>query len=353
MPKTKLDNVNIAGHSLLPTPRQVRDRWPVSQASLDSVGRGRDAIRAILEDKDDRLFLIIGPCSIHDPKAALEYAARLSVLADRVADRFLVAMRVYFEKPRTTVGWKGLINDPYLDDSFHMEDGLILARKLLIKITELGLPTASEALDPITPQYLSELVAWHAIGARTIESQTHRELASGLSSPVGFKNGTDGNIQVALDAMRAARRPHHFLGLDPEGRISVYRTKGNRHCHVVLRGGRAPNFDRATVEGCAKSMRTAGLRPKVMVDCSHGNSGKDPLRQPAVFAACMAQAARRGSSLMGMMVESNLRQGSQAIPKGKAALSRLTYGVSVTDSCLGWEATERMVLTAYGRGAKG
>ncbi|MBI3298898.1 MAG: 3-deoxy-7-phosphoheptulonate synthase [Elusimicrobia bacterium] len=353
MAKAKLDNVNILGHTLLPTPRRVRERLPMSKASRETVERGRAAIRDILDGKDERLLLIVGPCSIHDPKAALEYAQRLSGLADRVADRFLVAMRVYFEKPRTTVGWKGLINDPYLDDSFHLEDGLILARKLLCKITELGLPAASEALDPITPQYLSELVSWHAIGARTIESQTHRELASGLSSPVGFKNGTNGDIQVALDAMKAALRPHHFLGLDPQGRISVYRTKGNPHSHVVLRGGREPNYDRATVESCAESLRAAGLKPKVMVDCSHGNSGKDPERQPSVFAACLAQASGKAPSLMGLMVESNLKGGSQPIPKGRSPLGRLQYGVSVTDACLGWEATETMVLEAYGRGAAG
>ena len=353
MPKPRLNNVHIAGHTRLPTPAEVRALLPASSASLGTVLGGRKAIEAVLEGRDRRLLLVVGPCSIHDPEAALEYARRLRSLADKVSERFLVAMRVYFEKPRTTVGWKGLINDPAMDDSFRIEEGLLLARRLLLSVTALGLPTATEALDPITPQYLSELVSWHAIGARTIESQTHRELASGLSSPVGFKNGTDGNVQVAIDAMKAALRPHSFLGVDPAGRISVYRTRGNRYGHVVLRGGRKPNYDAASVAECAKALKAAGLPHRVLVDCSHGNSGKDYRRQPEVFNACVAQASRRGSAVMGMMVESNLFEGSQPIPKGAAPLKKLAYGVSVTDACLGWEATEKLVLDAYGRSAKG
>ena len=225
-------------------------------------------------------------------------------------------MRVYFEKPRTTVGWKGLINDPRMDGSFHIEDGLKAARKLLLRVAKLGLPAATEALDPVSPQYMSDLISWHAIGARTTESQTHRELASGLSTPVGFKNGTDGDIQVALDAIKSAAAPHHFLGVDPDGRVSVYRTRGNRNCHVVLRGGREPNFDRASVLYCAEKLRMADLNPRLMIDCSHGNSGKDHRRQPAVFDACLEQARAAGSPIAGLMLESNLFSGRQDLPKG-------------------------------------
>ncbi|MDE2291083.1 MAG: 3-deoxy-7-phosphoheptulonate synthase [Elusimicrobia bacterium] len=335
-------DTNIAGHVPLPTPHEVRSRAPASKKSLKVVEDGRRAVRNVLDGKDKRLFVVVGPCSIHDPKAALEYARKLKALSDRVADRFLVAMRVYFEKPRTTVGWKGLINDPRMDDSFRIEEGLLAARRLLAHITELGLPTATEALDPIAPQYLSDLVCWHAIGARTIESQTHRELASGLSTPVGFKNGTDGNVQVAVDAMRSALIRHHFLGVDPAGRIAVYKTKGNRYGHVVLRGGRAPNYDPASVARCAELLARHGLRRKVMVDCSHGNSGKDPRRQPAVFRDCAEQARLKGSPIFGMMLESNLAAGRQDIPKG--GKGRLRYGVSVTDACLGWKETERLLL---------
>jgi 3-deoxy-7-phosphoheptulonate synthase len=338
-----LVNANIAGRALLPTPRHIQEILPVSEASRRTVSRGRQAIRDILDGKDGRLLLVVGPCSIHDPEAALEYAGRLKGLADRVADRFLVAMRVYFEKPRTTLGWKGLIHDPRLDDSFRVAAGLKLARKLLLDITRLGLSTAAEALDPITTQYLAGLVCWHAIGARTVESQTHRDLASGLSSSVGFKNGTDGNVQVAIDALRAARRPHHFLGVDPDGRASVFRTRGNPHGHVVLRGGGKPNYDRASVARCARALARAGLPPRVMIDCSHGNSQKDHRRQPAVFAHCASRVRRGDKSIMGLMVESHLREGKQPIPRDPRLLK---YGVSITDPCLGWEATERMILGA-------
>ncbi|MBI2385135.1 MAG: 3-deoxy-7-phosphoheptulonate synthase [Elusimicrobia bacterium] len=344
MDKKRLVDANVAGHTLLPPPREVTGQLPASEASLETVAAGRRAILDILDGKDDRLLMVVGPCSIHDPKAALEYAGRLKVLADKVSDRFLLCMRVYFEKPRTTIGWKGLINDPDMNDSFHIEAGLKLARRLLLKITELGLPTATEALDPITPQYLADLVCWYAIGARTIESQTHREMASGLSTPIGFKNGTDGNIQVALDAMKSALMPHHFLGVDPDGRISVYRTKGNRYGHVVLRGGKSPNYDESSIALVRKALHAAKLPERIMVDCSHGNSSKDHRRQPAVFADCLAQRARGENSLIGVMIESNLNEGNQPIPRD---LKRLEHGVSVTDKCLGWEATEKMILAAY------
>ena len=346
MTDARLVDTNIAGHFSLATPRQVRALLPASKACLDTVARGRRDIRDILDGRDDRLFLVVGPCSIHDPRAAFEYAQRLRELAGKVEGRFLLAMRVYFEKPRTTVGWKGLINDPRMNDSFHIEEGLKAARRLLLRVTRLGLPTATEALDPLSPQYLSELICWNAIGARTIESQTHRELASGLSTPVGFKNGTDGNIQVAVDAMRSALAPHSFLGVDPDGRVAVYRTRGNKDCHVVLRGGKEPNYGRGSVTRCAELLKKHGLRPKVMIDCSHGNSGKDFRRQPAVLRDCLAQARAGGSPIMGLMLESNLREGRQDIPKDLKSPSRLRYGVSVTDACLGWDDTERLILGA-------
>ena len=346
--KKALINANIGSHYLLPTPGEVMAQLPATAAALETVAEGRREIRAILDGTDKRLLLIVGPCSIHDPKAAVEYGEKLKELAAKVEDRFLVAMRVYFEKPRTTVGWKGLINDPDMDDSFHIEAGLKLARRLLLKLASSGIRTASEALDPITPQYLSELVCWHAIGARTIESQTHREMASGLSTPVGFKNGTDGNVQVAIDAMRSALTPHNFLGIDPDGRISVFRTKGNRYGHVVLRGGKAPNYDAASVAACRKALKAAGLPERIMIDCSHGNSSKDHLRQPAVFADCVEQWEKGESGIIGLMIESNLKEGSQPIPRD---LKRLLHGVSVTDKCLGWEATEKMILSAYRAGS--
>jgi 3-deoxy-7-phosphoheptulonate synthase len=342
MAKTRLVDTNIAGHYLLPTPKDVQDLLKAPPESLRTVASGRRTIRDILDGKDDRLLVVVGPCSIHDPKAAIEYARKLRLLADKVKARVFIVMRVYFEKPRTTIGWKGLINDPLMNDSFHVEKGIKLARRLLIDITKLGLPTATEALDPVTPQYISELVSWYAIGARTIESQTHREMASGLSTPIGFKNGTDGNVQVAIDAMRSSLSSHHFLGMDREGRSSVYRTTGNAYSHVVLRGGKKPNYDSTSVARCAEALAKAGQRRKIMIDCSHGNSNKDHRRQPVVFAAALKQARRPGSPVFGMMVESNLKEGNQPLKNPGSLL----YGVSVTDKCLGWEETERMILSA-------
>ncbi|KAB2838861.1 3-deoxy-7-phosphoheptulonate synthase [bacterium] len=347
MSEQKLVNVNVAGYNLLPTPKQIQAQFPVSEKSQEIVFRGRQLIRDILDGKDRRLFVVIGPCSIHDPKAALEYAERLKTLADRVQDKLFLVMRVYFEKPRTTVGWKGLINDPFMDDSFHIEEGLKIARRLLAQLTEMGLATATEALDPIVPQYISDLISWSAIGARTTESQTHREMASGLSMPVGFKNGTDGNIQVAINAMKSALAPHSFLGIDPEGRISVFQTKGNPYSHVVLRGGDSqPNYDPASVAQCQKELEKAGLMQKIMIDCSHGNSNKDHNKQPGVFASVVDQVIAGNKSLVGMMVESNLFEGNQGIPKN---LTDLKYGVSVTDKCIDWPTTEKMILDAYQR----
>lgn len=342
-----LVNVNVAGSYSLPTPAEIQNLLPASAESLKTVLAGREAIQNILDGKDNRLFVVIGPCSIHDPKAAMEYAGRLKKLADAVSGTLLLVMRVYFEKPRTTVGWKGLINDPRMDDSFKIEEGLKLARKILLDVTAMGLPTATEALDPISPQYLSELISWSAIGARTTESQTHREMASGLSTPVGFKNGTDGNIQVAINAMQSSLKPHHFLGIDSNGKIAVFMTRGNAYSHVVLRGADSgPNYDADNIARCDKALEKNGLRRKIMVDCSHGNSNKDHKNQSKVFEHCIDQVVAGDKTICGMMVESNLHEGSQKIP---ADLSQLKYGVSVTDQCIDWQTTEKLVLGANDR----
>ncbi|MBL7685934.1 MAG: 3-deoxy-7-phosphoheptulonate synthase [Deltaproteobacteria bacterium] len=338
-------NTNVAGFHLLPSPNEIQKQLPASEKSLQTIAQGRQHIKNILDGKDSRLFVVIGPCSIHDPKAALEYAERLSKVAREVEDQLLLVMRVYFEKPRTTVGWKGLINDPHMDDSFQIETGIKMARQILLQVTDLGLPTATEALDPIMPQYLAELISWSAIGARTTESQTHREMASGLSTPVGFKNGTDGNIQVAINAMKSALSSHHFLGIDGEGRISVVKTKGNAYSHVVLRGGNSqPNFDPESVQKCEEALQKEGLLQKIMIDCSHGNSNKDHRRQPAVFESVIQQVLNGNQSIVGMMVESHLFEGSQSIPQD---LSQLKYGVSVTDKCIDWETTEKMLRAGH------
>ncbi len=340
----RLVNVNVKGSYAIPTPAKIQALLPASQESLKTILESRAIIQNILDDKDPRLFLVVGPCSIHDVMAATEYAKRLRELAERVRERLYLVMRVYFEKPRTTVGWKGLINDPFLDDSFHIEEGLKRARKLLLDLTKMGLPTATEALDPISPQYLSELISWSAIGARTTESQTHREIASGLSTPVGFKNGTDGNIQVAINAMQSSLKPHHFLGIDSNGRISVFMTKGNPYSHIVLRGADSgPNYDPESIARCEKALEKENLRKKIMVDCSHGNSNKDYRNQPKVFEACLDQVLAGSKSICSMMMESHLFAGNQKIP---ADLSQLKYGVSVTDQCIDWETTEELILKA-------
>ncbi|RYZ91785.1 MAG: 3-deoxy-7-phosphoheptulonate synthase, partial [Moraxellaceae bacterium] len=288
--------------------------------------------------KDHRLIVVIGPCSIHDPAAAMDYARRLKTLADEVSDSLYIVMRVYFEKPRTTVGWKGLINDPYLNDSFKIQDGLHVGRKLLLDISELGLPAATEALDPISPQYLHDLISWSAIGARTTESQTHREMASGLSSAVGFKNGTDGSLTVAINALQSVSSPHRFLGINKDGRVSVVHTRGNAYGHVVLRGGNGkPNYDSVSVALCEKELVAAGVPNNIMVDCSHANSNKSHELQPLVMDNVANQILEGNTSIIGLMVESNIGAGSQKIP---ADLSKLTYGVSVTDACIDWPTTE-------------
>lgn len=343
--ETQLFNTHIEDSHILLTPNEVKSKLPLTDEAEKTVLNFRNEIEDILDGKDSRKFIVVGPCSIHDIKSAEEYAYRLKNLSDRVNDKLLLIMRVYFEKPRTTVGWKGLINDPDMDDSFHIEKGLLTARSLLIKITELGLPAATEALDPIIPQYIGELIAWSAIGARTTESQTHREMASGLSMPVGFKNGTDGSVQVALNALESARKPHHFLGINATGQVSIFKTKGNAYGHIILRGGaKQPNFDAANVKIAEEKLKAANLPPKIVIDCSHGNSNKDYKKQSAVFENVIQQILEGNASIVGMMLESNLYEGNQPIP---SQLEELKYGVSVTDKCINWEETERIILAAY------
>jgi len=346
MVSNKLTNTNIENSHVLLTPNEVKSRLPLSEATEQSVLRFRQEIKNILDFQDNRKFIVVGPCSIHDPDAAIDYAGKLSTLAEKVKDKILLIMRVYFEKPRTTVGWKGLINDPDMDDSFHVEQGILIARSLLLKLAEIGLPTATEALDHIIPQYLSELIAWSAIGARTTESQTHREMASGLSMPVGFKNGTDGNINVALNALKSAKVPHSFLGINQDGQVSVFQTKGNEYGHVILRGGNQPNFQVENVKLVEEELKKSGLSPRIVIDCSHGNTNKDYKLQPVVFENIIQQIKDGNTSIVGMMLESNLHEGSQPLTNN---LAELKYGVSVTDKCIGWEDTEKVILAAYAK----
>jgi 3-deoxy-7-phosphoheptulonate synthase len=344
MTTERLDNVNVSGMEDMPTPEAVQAAVPLTPAAGETVTRGRTAVRAILDRRDPRLFVVIGPCSIHDERAALEYAGRLARLAERVAESLYVIMRVYFEKPRTVAGWKGFINDPHMDDSFRIDEGIVRARRLLAAFAEMGLPAGSEALDPLSPQYLGDLISWYAIGARTTESQTHREMASGLSAPVGFKNGTDGGLEVAVNAIRSASQPHSFLGINPQGRPAIVRTTGNRHGHLVLRGGGGrPNYDTVSVRLAEKALAAAQLPASIVVDCSHANSLKDHALQPLVFHDCSHQIREGNRSIVGLMVESNLAAGNQPIP---ADLSQLKYGVSVTDACVDWATTEEMLLRA-------
>ena len=314
----------------------------MGETANHTVVSGRATVQRILRREEKRLLVITGPCSIHDPKSALEYARRLLALRPKVEDQLFLVMRVYFEKPRTTVGWKGLINDPHLDGSYEVDSGIRSARRLLVEINRLGMPSASEFLDPIVPQFIADLVTWAAIGARTTESQTHREMASGLSMPVGFKNGTDGSLQIAIDAMLSANHPHHFLGIDQNGAVSVVRTTGNTDGHVVLRGGRArTNYDAASIADAGAQLRKAGLPDGLMVDCSHANSSKQHAKQEEVWQDLITQRIAGTDPLIGVMLESHLHEGNQPIPKN---LAELKYGVSLTDACLSWEATERMLL---------
>ena len=344
MDDKRIYNINVVSQDVLLTPEAVKERVPITRRAQATVLDGRQAVESVLDRSDHRLIVVVGPCSIHDPSAAMDYAQRLKRVADEVADTLLVVMRVYFEKPRTTTGWKGLINDPHMNDSFDIEEGLQLARKVLLEINERGLPAGTEALDPISPQYLSDLITWSAIGARTAESQTHREMASGLSTPVGFKNGTDGGLQVAINALLSVSNPHSFLGIDPNGRVAVIRTKGNRYGHIVLRGGaKGPNYDSVTIALVEKELAKHKLPANIVVDCSHANSNKDPSLQPLVMNDLVHQIIEGNQSLVGVMLESNINAGNQPIP---ADLSQLKYGVSVTDACIDWAATERLLREA-------
>jgi 3-deoxy-7-phosphoheptulonate synthase len=343
----RLFNTNVLSSDLLPTPEQVKGRLPQPAGIEEFVWRSRETVRAILERRDPRVFVVVGPCSIHDIDAAKEYATRLKALAEDVKDTLFIIMRVYFEKPRTTVGWKGLINDPDMDDSFHIEKGIATARELLLWLAEQGLPAATEALDPIMPQYLGDLVTWTAIGARTTESQTHREMASGLSTPVGFKNGTDGSLSVAINALQSARSPHHFLGITESGQSAVIRTRGNEYGHLVLRGGAGrTNYDSVSIALSEAELRKAGLPTNIVVDCSHGNSNKDPALQPLVAENCVNQVLEGNRSIVGLMLESHLHWGNQPIPPD---LKQLKYGVSVTDACIDWPSTEGLLHSLHER----
>jgi 3-deoxy-7-phosphoheptulonate synthase len=341
-----IHNVNIVSERVLRTPAEIVSLLPRTPEIDGTVYDARRGVRDVLDRNDPRLLLLVGPCSIHDMDAGLEYATRLRELADEIGDVFLVLMRAYFEKPRTTVGWKGAINDPHLDDSFDMDEGLQRARKFLLDLARLRLPAGTEALNPIVPQYIGDLVAWTAIGARTTESQTHRELASGLSTPVGVKNGTDGSIRVAVDALKALSAPHHFLGITQNGQSAVFHTRGNQYGHIVLRGGNGPNHDPASIAACEKELVEAGLPANIMVDCSHANSGGDPERQPKVFRDCAEQIVEGNASIIGMMAESNLLGGNQPIPED---LSQLKRGMSVTDACLDFDSTAQMLRNAAGQ----
>jgi 3-deoxy-7-phosphoheptulonate synthase len=345
-----VQNVNVASVQRLIKPIELDRELPMSAEAHRTVIAGRAAIREILQQTDDRMLVIVGPCSIHDENAARDYADRLAALNKEVGDRLLLVMRVYFEKPRTTVGWKGLINDPHLDGSFDIDAGLRTARRLLLHICELGLPTATEVLDPITPQYLDDSLCWAAIGARTTESQTHRQMASGLSMPVGYKNSTEGNLQVALDAMQAASKPHAFLGVDDEGHIAIIRTKGNPQGHVILRGGHdRSNFEPDDVREAAGLLEKAGLNTSLMVDCSHANSGKKHEKQQVAWKSVIDQRVAGNGNLVGMMLESNLVEGNQKLGDDPKALK---YGVSITDACIGWDETVELIRWAHERLSK-
>lgn len=321
------------------SPARLHEELPITDEASETVYRTRQAIQGVLEDKDDRLLVIVGPCSIHDPQAAEDYAKRLKPLIDKLAHELLIVMRVYFEKPRSTVGWKGLINDPHLDGSFQINEGLRRARKLLLELATAGIPAGTEYLDVISPQYIADLVSWGAIGARTTESQIHRELASGLSCPIGFKNATNGSLDAALSAIVSASKPHHFLSLTRAGHSAIFSTTGNSDCHLILRGGKKPNYDAENINETTNRLLKSGLRPQIMVDCSHGNSGKDPKRQVLVAENIADQIATGNRRIIGVMLESHLVAGRQDVVPGKP----LTYGQSITDSCMGWEESEQLL----------
>lgn len=343
MNNVQLSDINVDSYTPVVSPRELKTQIPLTGAARDFVAQSRQVVKNILDGTDKRLFVVVGPCSIHDTKAAIEYGQRLKALSDELEDKLFIIMRAYFEKPRTTVGWKGLINDPHLNDSFDIDTGLRTARQLLIDLTEMGLPLGTEALDPVTPQYLQDTITWSAIGARTTESQTHREMSSGLSSPIGFKNGTDGGLDVAIHAMQASARPHAFLGIDPTGQVAVTQTRGNEYGHVVLRGGGgSPNYDSVSIKLAEEKLEKAGLPLNLVVDCSHANSSKDPSLQPLVLDNVIHQIGDGTRSIKGVMLESHLNHGNQSL-KDPADLA---YGVSITDGCIDWATTETALRKA-------
>ncbi|QLP99489.1 MAG: 3-deoxy-7-phosphoheptulonate synthase [Burkholderiaceae bacterium] len=349
---SQTDDQRIKDITVLPPPEHLIRFFPISGTPVEAlIADTRRRIHHIMAGKDDRLLVVIGPCSIHDPAAAIDYARRLKAERERHADTLEIVMRVYFEKPRTTVGWKGLINDPYLDESYRIDEGLRIARQLLIEINRLGLPAGSEFLDVISPQYIGDLISWGAIGARTTESQVHRELASGLSAPIGFKNGTDGNLKIAIDAIQAAARPHHFLSVHKNGQVAIVRTQGNKDCHVILRGGKTTNYDADSVAAACKELEAAKLPPTLMVDCSHANSAKQHERQLDVARDIAGQLAAGSRQIFGVMVESHIEAGAQKFTAGKDDPSRLEYGKSITDACIGWDDS-RAVLQTLADGVK-
>ena len=335
-----LQNINIESVSLLRSPRALRDEIPASADASRTVGSSRQVIIDIIERRDPRLLVVLGPCSIHDLKAGFEYAERLCELRGEVDDKIFVVMRIYFEKPRTTVGWKGFINDSLLNDSFAIKDGIRDARQFLLRIAELGIPAGTEALDPIIPQYLGDLFSWYAVGARTTESQTHREMASGLSAPCGFKNATDGNVDIAINAIKLANQPHHFLGITDDGDTAVIRTRGNSHAHLILRGGAKPNYDVASIDSAIEGLEQNAISPAIMVDCSHGNSNKDPALQPVVAKQCIRQRGAGQNAIVGLMIESHLNWGNQSLGSDPGDLK---YGVSITDACIDWDTTAALL----------
>lgn len=340
---SQTDNLNIASAQLLPSPAALKAELPLTAELQAHIAADRERINRILVGDDPRLVVVVGPCSIHDPAAAREYAQRLAALQPRVSDSLLLVMRSYFEKPRTTTGWKGLINDPHLNDSFALEEGLRLARSLLLDLAAMGLPLATEALDPIMPQYIQDLISWSAIGARTAESQTHREMASGLSCAVGFKNGTDGSLSVAINALQSVASPHRFLGIDQAGQVAVIQTTGNSRAHVVLRGGsNGPNYGAEHIARCEQALQNIGVQPSIMVDCSHANSAKQYQRQIEVAEAVAGQIVAGNTSITGLMLESHLNAGNQSLQTGSS--QELEYGVSITDACIDWDATESLLL---------
>lgn len=345
MTDKRIEDLNIVSCSRLITPEEFKRALPVSEKVAAAVIKGRETVKHILERKDKRLFIVMGPCSIHDPVAAIDYGKRLRELAGKVQDTLYLVMRVYFEKPRSTVGWKGLINDPHMNGSFEIEEGLHIARRLLLELAELGLPLATEALDPISPQYIQDLISWSAIGARTTESQTHREMSSGLSCAVGFKNGTDGGLAVAINALKSVSHPHNFLGINSQGQVSTVSTAGNSYGHIVLRGGNGKaNYDSVSIATCEKELANAAVCPYIMVDCSHENSQKDPALQPLVAEDVTSQILGGNQSIIGLMIESNINFGNQSIPDNP---DDLQYGVSVTDGCIDWKTTERCILDMH------